>query len=108
MRSEIDREVYGLIVRLGRSTLRGFVAQAMAMIERQAAGTSPGRVFEVEGTRSATFDEINRHPALREYRRLIWLGWRIDYDHTPQCFMPGVRVALVRGRRTRFLAIERD
>lgn len=108
MRPELDREVYGLILRLGRSTLSGFVTQAMALIERQATETSPGRVFAVEGTRSAISDEITRHPAIREYRRLIWLGWRIDYDHTPQCFIPGARVVLVRGRRTRFLAVERD
>lgn len=108
MRSELDREVYGLILRLGRSTLGGFVAQAMALIGRQAAETNPGRAFAVEGQRTAISDEVDHHPALGEYRRLIWLGWRIDYDHTPQCFIPGARVVLVRGRRTRFLAVERD
>ena len=104
MSQTVDREVYALILRMGRVTLRGFIGQALALIARQAAGRAPGHVFEAEGGRSAISDQIQSHKALKEYRRLIWLGWRLNYELTPEGYTRAAVIVMRRGKRSRAIA----
>ena len=104
MSDAVDREVYALILRMGRLTLRGFVKQALTLVARQAAGPAPVYVFEAEGRRSAILDEIKSHSALKEYRRLIWLGWRLNYEMTPDGYTRTAVIVMRRGRRSRAIA----
>ena len=108
MSQSVDREVYALILRLGRVTLRSFLEQALALISRQAAGSTAGHIFEVQGGRSAGSNQIQSHKALKEYRRLIWLGWRLNYELTPNDYTRPAVIVMRRGKRSRVIAISEE
>lgn len=96
--NEHDAQVYLMILRLGRMTFPQTVDAILSLVTRQTrSGFAPPRSGSSRVDGLAIFEQ---HPALKEYRRFYWRGWRIDYDLTPKHFSVGQGIIMRRGERT--------
>lgn len=106
MSSNRDRQAYALIWRLGRVSLGQTFRLIGELLQKQYLPKTGLGGFESKRRASVIEKALEQHPAVREYRRLIWLGWHIDYEQTPQVYVPGAQVVMRRGNRSRVIAVD--
>lgn len=107
MSAELDRQAYLLICRLGRISLAQTARVIAQLLQRQNSVSFEGLRSRRHWQPAADYQLLEQHPAVCEYRRLIWRGWHIDYDHTPRHYTPGAKVVMRRGKRLRVLTVDR-
>lgn len=105
MSTELDREAYGLIWRLGRHSLAQTLKVFGQLVQKQTFSKPISHRFETEGVARSKIADLDQHPAVREYRRMIWRGWHIDYDQTPEAYSPGGCIVMKRGARRRVITV---
>ncbi len=101
-----DRQAYAFIWRLGRVSIGQTFRMIAELLKRQDGPNTGFGGVESRRRASASEKALEQHPAVREYRRLLWKGWHIDYEQTPQVYVPGAQVVMKRGRRSRVIAVD--
>ena len=105
MSADLDQHAYKLIWRLGCHSLAQTLKLFGKLIRNQAFTKPMSPPFETEGLSKPEFADLENHPAVREYRRMIWRGWHIDYDRTPEAYPTGGHIVMKRGARRRVITV---
>ena len=101
-----DRQAYAFIWRLGRVSIGQTFRMIAELLKRQDGPNTGFGGVESRRRLSASEKALEQHPAVREYRRLLWKGWHIDYEQMSQVYVPGAQVVMKRGRRSRVIAVD--